>query len=265
MTLNSIAILATAAAPAKTSSLLKMIQAGGVVGYILIALSILALAMVIMHILQIRRRTLVPPDQVDTLDSMLARGDVIGALEYTVTPENDSYLTRIMAAGLTRYQRSAFGAFEIKDAIEEAGEEQTARLYRSVDVLSVIGSISPLLGLTGTVLGIVGAFETLGQAGAAPDHKALAQNISLALVTTLLGLIVAIPCMALFTFFRNRIDAVASEAGSEIERLLLHLESASPRAAAPAMPPRVAMPGAAPAQSSAPSTPVGAGVAPRSA
>src|SRR5262249_14952827 len=118
---------------------------------------------------------------------------------------------------------------------EEAGEEQTARLYRSVDVLSVIGSISPLMGLTGTVLGIVGAFESLGQ-GATPDQQALARNISLALVTTLLGLVVAIACMSLFTYFRNRIDAIAGEAGGEIEKLLLHLESVP--AAAPAQPQR---------------------------
>lgn len=223
--LDSIAfLLAQEQATGQSTSLLKMIQAGGIVGYILIALSILALTMIIMHMVQIRRKVLVPPQQVDSLDSMLSRGDISGAVEYCVNPENDSYLTRILAAGLTRYQRSAFGVFEIKNAVEEAGEEQTARLYRAVDVLSVIGSISPLMGLTGTVLGIVGAFENLG-AGATPDQQALARNISLALVTTLLGLIVAIPCMALFTYFRNRIDALASEAGGEIEKLLLHLET----------------------------------------
>lgn len=231
----------------RSTSLLKMIQSGGPIGYVLIALSVLALTMIIIHCVQIRRKVLVPPEQVEVLDDLLGRGDVASALEYCVNPDNDSYLTRILAAGLTRYQRSAFGAFELKNAIEEAGEEQTARLYRSTDVLSVIGSISPLLGLTGTVLGIVGAFETLS-AGAAPDHKALAGNISLALVTTLLGLIVAIPCMALFTYFRNRIDAVASEAGSEMERLLLHLES-TPVGRSPGDAPR---PGLAPRPSPMP-------------
>ena len=182
----------------QSTSILKIIQAGGVVGWIIIGLSVVALTMIILHMIQIRRRTLMPPQDIEALDMLLSRGDVAGALEYCLKPEHDSYMTRILGAGLTRYQRSAFGAFEIKSTIEEAGEEQSARLYRSTDVLSVIGSISPLLGLLGTVLGIVGAFETLS-AGASPDHKALAGNISLALVTTLLGLIVAIPCMALFT------------------------------------------------------------------
>lgn len=207
-------------------SLLRIIHSGGIIGYIIIALSVVALTMVIMYIVQIRRNALAPPQQVEALDGLLARGDIAGALEYCLHPEHDSFLTRILAAGLTRYQRSAFGAFEIKTTVEEAGEEQISRLYRATDVLSVIGTISPLLGLLGTVLGIVGAFDTLS-AGARPDHTALAGDISLALVATLLGLIVAIPCMALFTYFRNRIDALAAVTAGEIERLLLHLESSA--------------------------------------
>lgn len=131
---------------------------------------------------------------------------------------------------MTRFQKSAFGVFEIKNAIEEAGEDQTAKLYRSTDALGVIGSIAPLLGLLGTVWGMIGAFEAL-KLGASPDHEALAGNISLALVTTLMGLILAIPCVSLYRYFGNRIDALASEAATEIERLVLHLEtSAGPQA-----------------------------------
>jgi len=109
--------------------------------------------------------------------------------------------------------------------LEEAGEDQTARLSRSTDALQVIGTIAPLLGLLGTVMGMVGAFSTLSTSF--DSHEELAGNISMALVTTLMGLILAIPCLALFTFFRNRIDAISSEAAMEIERLTLHLESAA--------------------------------------
>ncbi len=211
------------------------IQAGGIIGYIIIGLSTIALALVIMHLVQIRRDALLPPDQVDTIENLLSQGQVAQALEYCYDPEADSYLTRIMGVGLTRYQKSAFGAFEIKNAIEEAGEDQTARLYRSTDALGVIGSIAPLLGLLGTVLGMVGAFESLSRT-ATPNHEALAASISLALVTTLMGLILAIPCITLHRYFGNRIDAFASEASREIERLALHLESAGqtrPAAATP--------------------------------
>ena len=103
-----------------------------------------------------------------------------------------------------------------------------------IDALGLIGSIAPLLGLLGTVLGMVGAFQSISKS-ASSNYEALASNISVALVTTLMGLILAIPAIALFTYFRNRIDAFASEAGIEIERLSLYLESANPsRPAAPA-------------------------------
>ena len=228
------------------------IQSGGAVGYIIIGLSVLALALIIMHLVQIRRGALIPPDQLDQLDQLLAQGQVAAALERCYDPESDSYFTRIMAAGLTRYQKSAFGAFEIKNAIEEAGEDQTARLYRSTDTLGVIGSIAPLLGLLGTVLGMVGAFETLSRT-ATPNHEELAANISLALVTTLMGLILAIPCIALHRYFGNRIDAISSEAALEIERLVLHLESAAtPRPGGLPRPGPVARPEPRPAAAPAP-------------
>ncbi|NNF41492.1 MAG: MotA/TolQ/ExbB proton channel family protein, partial [Phycisphaerales bacterium] len=212
---------------AGSMSWLDTVHRGGLIGYLILLLSVLALTLIVMHFVQIRRVALLPPHHLEVIDDLLARQDVNGALEYCVSPENDSYLTRILASGLTRFQRSAFGAFEVKNAIEEAGEDQTARLYRATDALGVIGAIAPLLGLLGTVLGMVGAFESLSRS-AGSNHEELASNISLALVTTLMGLILAIPCIALFTFFRNRIDAIGSEAAMEIERLVLYLETAGP-------------------------------------
>ena len=224
------------------ASWLETVQSGGIVGYIIIGLSIGALALIVMHLMQIRRNALIPAEDIEQIEVRLERNDVAGALEYCLDPDHDSYFTRILASGLTRFQKSAFGAFEIKNAIEEAGEDQTARLYRSTDALGLIGSIAPLLGLLGTVLGMVGAFESISRS-AGSNHEELASNISLALVTTLMGLILAIPCVALFTYFRNRIDAFASEAGVEIERLLLYLESTgSARPVNPGPPPKAPPP-----------------------
>ena len=209
----------------KPATWFTTIVKGGPVGFIIIALSLVALALVVMHILQIRRTSLLPEEQLLVIEEMLSSGHVEDALSYCVDPENDSYLTRILASGLLRYQRSAFGPFELKNALEEAGEEQTSRLFRSTDALGLIGTIAPLLGLLGTVLGMVGAFETIGQT-ASNTHSALAVNISEALVTTMLGLVLAIPCVTLFSFFRNRIEGLSAEAAGEIEHLVLHLEEA---------------------------------------
>ncbi|MFK7961126.1 MAG: MotA/TolQ/ExbB proton channel family protein [Phycisphaerales bacterium] len=226
------AALATASGTGPTSWL-RTIRDGGAVAYLILGLSVVALALVVMHLWQIRRSHLLPAAHVDAVDRLLRESRVEDTLQYCLAEENDSYFCRILSAGLTRYQQSAFGVFEVKDAIDEAGEDQTARLYRSTEALGVIGSIAPLLGLFGTVLGMVGAFESLSRS-AATQSEALAANISVALVTTLLGLALAIPCVALFTYFRNRIDGLASQTGQSIERVLLHLESPAAAPSAPA-------------------------------
>jgi biopolymer transport protein ExbB len=219
-------LVAQATDPDEESTAFEMIAKGGAVGYIIIALSLIALALVVMHFLQLKRAALLPPEQLTTVEELLSSGKVDEALDFCVDPANDTYLTRILAPGLLRYQRSAFGPFEIKSALEEAGEEQTSRLFRSTDALGLIGTVAPLLGLLGTVLGMVGAFETIGGTGSS-SNSALAGNISEALVTTMLGLILAIPCVTLFSFFRNRIEGLSAEASSEIERLVLYLEESN--------------------------------------
>jgi biopolymer transport protein ExbB len=219
-------IVAQANEGADTTSKLEMLSKGGTVGYIIIALSLVALALAVMHFLQLKRSALLPPEQLATIEEMLSNGKVDDALNYCVDPLNDTYLTRILAPGLLRYQRSAFGPFEIKSALEEAGEDQTSRLFRSTDALGLIGTVAPLLGLLGTVLGMVGAFETIGGDGGS-SNSALAGNISEALITTMLGLILAIPCVTLFSYFRNRIEGLSAEASSEIERLVLYLEESN--------------------------------------
>ena len=220
-------------------TLLTYIQGGGVIGWIIIALSVVALCLVVVHSIQIRRTALMPPAQVAAIREMLSAGRVDAGLEYCMLAENDSFLTRILIPGLTRFLKSPFGAFEIKTAIEEAGGEQTARLYRTTDGLGIIGTIAPLLGLLGTVQGMIGAFDTVASSAVndANYYEALAGNISLALITTMQGLIVAIPCVILFTVFRNRIDAIAAEAGQELDRMVLMLESASGGPSRPAAAP----------------------------
>lgn len=208
-------------------SVLQLISAGGTIAYIIIALSVAALALVVMHALQLRRSSLAPLEMFDELDDALSKGDIDAAARYCADPANDCFLTRVFGAGLTRCKRSVFGWLELKGALEDAGQEQVARLYRSTDGLGLIAAIAPMLGLLGTVLGMVGAFDTISasEGFARPDQ--LAGNISKALVTTLLGLSLAIPATAAFTFFRNRIDALSSEIASTIEELTAHLDQAS--------------------------------------
>lgn len=266
--LNPILTFAQAGAGAKGAngateaagfSLWQQIQNGGITGYIILALSVVAFALIVIHLISIRLSRFLPENVRIELTNALAGRDLERALDVCREPANDCFLTRVVVRGIMRYRRSAFGPFEFKDALEEAGGEQVARLYRSTDALGLIGAIAPMLGLLGTVIGMVGAFETI--AAADSRGELLAGDISKALVTTLMGLSLAIPCMAAFTYFRNRIDTYAALAAHEIEEMTLPLEPASapPDAQArpqqplrsPAQRPPIARPGNQPRTESA--------------
>ena len=207
-------------------SLLKFITGGGIIGYIIVVLSVVAVAFVVIHFVQIRRAALLPPDRVKAVHEMVERGDLEGALEFATLPANDCYYLRIVGAGLKRFLRSPFGAFEIKSAMEEAGAEETAKLYRTMDVIATIGSVAPLLGLLGTVQGMIGAFDTVAQGAAnnANYYEALAYNIAIALITTFQGLVVAIPCVSIYGYLRNRVDALAGECAGHADEIVTLVE-----------------------------------------
>ncbi|MFG0329319.1 MAG: MotA/TolQ/ExbB proton channel family protein [Phycisphaerales bacterium] len=214
-------------------TLFEQIQYGGLTGYFILALSVVALSLVVVHFIAIRPERLMPRELAQQLANALADRNIEEAARLCALPDNDCFLTRVLGRGLQRYRRSAFGPFEFKDAIEEAGAEQVARLYRATDALGLIGAVAPMLGLLGTVIGMVGAFDTISSESARAEL--LAGDISKALVTTLMGLMLAIPTMAAFTFLRNRIDAYAAEAAHEIEEMTVPLEPA-PGSAAPNRP-----------------------------
>lgn len=208
--------------PKKT--LLGAVMAGGV-GWVMIflLLSLVAVGFIIEHFLTIRKSALMPEDVLGELEGMIQQGQVDQALEVCLNPDNESLVSMVIASGLERYKASEFGFAEYKAAVEEAGEDQTGRLYRKTEVLGVIGSIAPMLGLTGTVVGMIVAFNTIAEEQGMATPEQLANGIGQALVTTLLGLVVAIPAMIFFSFFRNRIDSIVAEAGKRVEQVMMPL------------------------------------------
>ncbi len=204
-------------------SLLDTLKEGGVIGVVIILLSMVAVGFVIEHALSIRKSVLMPDDVLDVLDELIAQGKIDEAIEACQRPENFSLAAYVVLAGLERYNSSDFGFAEYKAAVEEAGEDQTGRLYRKTEVLGLIGSIAPMLGLTGTVLGMITAFNTIAASGGMAKPDELAAGIGQALVTTLMGLVVAIPTMVAFSYFRNRIDSIVAEAGKRVEQIMMPL------------------------------------------
>ncbi len=226
-TAPALASLTLGQAEAQSKSLLDYIAEGGQIGIIIILLSLVAIALIVAQLIQVRSARLAPPGAVEHLDQMLSAGQTDQAIAFTENPDNASFLTRVMGSALVRCSRSPFGFLELRSALEEAGQRETARLFRLTDGVGLIAAIAPMLGLLGTVVGMVGAFDTLTLADGPARPDQLAGNISQALVTTVLGLIVAIPATAAHTFLRNRVDALTTDVGEIVEDLAAHLEGAS--------------------------------------
>ncbi|RCS52782.1 MotA/TolQ/ExbB proton channel family protein [Bremerella cremea] len=204
-------------------TVLDTLKDGGTVGVLIGLLSMVAIGFIVEHFLTIRKSVLMPEGVAYELEEMIAQGRVDEALELCKNPEYASLLTYVVEAGLERFRGAEFGFAEYKAAVEEAGEDQTARLYRKTEVLGMIGSIAPMLGLTGTVLGMIRAFNTIAATGGTPKPDDLAGAIGQALVTTLLGLVVAIPAMVAYSYFGNRIDSLVAEVGKRVEQILTPL------------------------------------------
>ncbi len=215
-------------------TLFKYIEGGGIIGYIIIGLSILAIAFAVAGTLRTRPGRLVPPDQARSLRARAAARDFRGALAESRSAAGNTFVGRIAAVGIDRFLRGPLGGLESRVAMEDASEDETARLFRMIDPIAIIASVAPLLGLLGTVQGMIGAFETVAGTAARSSayYESLAHNISIALITTFQGLTVAIPCVIVHAWLRSRIDRVIAAASKALEPLALSLEGAGVEAAA---------------------------------
>jgi biopolymer transport protein ExbB len=205
-------------------SLLEYIQASGFVGYVLIIVSIVALALTIASILQLQRGKMAPIDSIESLDKMIGEGRVQEAMTYCESESHQSSLTRILGSALNRCRRSQFGFLEMRAAVEEAGQRELERVSRPIDTIGLIAAVGPMLGLLGTVIAMIGAFGTIGGLEGAARSQKLATFMAMALVATALGLIVAIPCTILYNLLRRRAEALLSELGEVLDQWVGTLE-----------------------------------------
>jgi biopolymer transport protein ExbB len=196
------------------TSVLDTINKGGMIGYIIIGLSFVALSLIIEHAVTIRRDKLCPPELANELEDYFNEEQYEEALELCNVEQN--MLTEVVRAGLSRIDS---GYERMQEAMQEAGAEAAVGLQQKISYLSLIGNISPMLGLLGTVAGMVGAFGTIASMTVVKPAM-LAKDINTALVTTLLGLTVAIPVMCAYQFFTNRVTRIILEASTIVSDLM---------------------------------------------
>jgi len=200
-------------------SLWNTIAAGGIIGLLIMLVSLAAVALIVENFLSIRRDHMVPAYLIDEV-----RGH-IEAKQYgeaqQACREDGSFLAQVVGAGLGQIG-AMFGFFDMQNAMQEVSEREISKLYRKLEYLSFIATTSPMLGLLGTVTGMISSFNEIARTEGAARPSQLAGGISEALVTTCLGLVVAIPTLFFVAFFRRRIDGFVAESEVAVEKLMGH-------------------------------------------
>ncbi len=196
-------------------SLLDLVRAGGPVGYAIILLSLCGLALVVDAFLRLKEQQLIPANLVSQVHELTGKGRFEEVL--TICKTHDSMLGRIISAGLSD---GRLGLDAVREGLEQQGVMEVTRMRERIGYIGLIASVAPMLGLLGTVTGMIASFRLLGEAQGAARPDELALGISQALVTTCMGLVVAVPLMFFYAFFRNRITRLGNEAAAAGEKML---------------------------------------------
>jgi biopolymer transport protein ExbB len=231
---------APAPAAEKRMSLRDFIRAGRIVGYVIIFLSFAGFALVIDAFLRIRQDKLLPERLAAELVNLARQGRAADMQNMCLTV--DCLLSRIVRDTFAQGRMSLAAA---RDVMQEQGTKEVTRLVQHVGYIGFIAAVAPMLGLLGTVTGMIDSFGVLGAAKGAAQPDELAVGVSEALVTTCMGLVVALPLMFFHNYFRDRVTRIGQEAAGICDRLIRGLADAqAPRLAAepPAAAPREGRP-----------------------
>lgn len=196
----------------------ELMGQGGILMWPILFTSIVALAIALERFLSLRRATIDTREFMDTMRQVLRRNRIQEAIE--ICDETDAPVARIMKAGILNHDRSKE---DIREAIEDAGHLEIPRLERYLSALATCANIAPLLGLLGTVQGMIKAFAEIQNRQGQVAPADLAEGISNALLTTAAGLVVAIPTLVIYNYFVTRVENMVIEmeiSSSELVDLL---------------------------------------------
>jgi biopolymer transport protein ExbB len=209
------------AAPPRKSYLAWFFNALGIRYTIaFLALSFTFVAVLVMNFLICRRDSYVPRHLIDAFEAHLNEKRFQEAFD--LAKNDESFLGQMLASGMANLQQGYDKAVE---AMSETAEDEGMKIEHRLSYISLIASISPMVGLLGTVDGMVASFQVIAIAGTTPKASDLAEGISMALITTLVGLVLAIPAILAFNLFKNRISRLTMEAGHAANRLMGRFES----------------------------------------
>ena len=202
--------------------MIDLIVKGGIVMYPIIICSIIALAVFLERLLVLRRKLVIPREFVHDVEEQIKKHKISEAL--FLCQNDTSSIAKIFLAGLKNTGR---GMWLVKEAIEDRGGREGVMLEKNVGILSTIANLTPLLGLLGTVSGMIKTFKVISQAGGNPSL--LAGGIAEALITTAAGLCVAIPTLVCYRILKDKVESLIFEMEESSIRIIELMENSRER------------------------------------
>jgi len=227
--LRAQAVSASSEVAANTEStvptLLDVLQKGGWAVYVLCGLSFVAMVLIFYNLFAIRRGTIITQRFLNAIDAYLHKGDLPGLVAYAAGERE--VFARIVQQTLQFGTRNPGTRISVlRDIAETEGSRQSSRLYQWVSYLYDIGIIAPMIGLAGTVTGMILSFQVLGGVGeAAIRPSALADGVAEALIATAAGLVVGTPAMIFYAIFKGRVQNLVSELEAATTAFMAQIET----------------------------------------
>jgi len=214
----------TEAAAVNQTKFLEIVAAGGVMMYPLALISVVGVVLVLLYLLTIRRNAVVSDRFMNNAEAMIRKRDYLGLVAYCHRQnESMARVTQKTLDFFTKYPGASFG--DVREVAEAEGSRQAGLLSSRITYLADIGSIAPMVGLLGTVLGMIKSFLQISEFAGVKQMQ-LAAGVSEALITTAAGLFIGIPALVFYSLFRGRVQKYIAEleAASTHLMALLHTQ-----------------------------------------
>ena len=214
------------------SFLVWVIRCSGIIGFIILVLSIYFVSTVGRLFWEMRVETAAPSELVLQCENLLEQRDFKGI--YSLVKEDDSFFGRLLTTGITELPN---GLAEAREAMDRVGEAITAEMEKKISMLAVIGTLGPMIGLLGTLKGMISAFSVIARSDVQLKASEVAGAISEALLLTFEGVALSVPAIYFFALFRNRIIYIATSVMLTGDQFLRHFSHAGRAKASAAVPP----------------------------
>jgi biopolymer transport protein ExbB len=218
--------------------LVWVVKVSGLIGVVILGLSFYFVATVVRLFLELRIENVVPPGLVSQYNELLEQRDYRGIL--TVTKEDGSPLGDLLATGIRELPN---GLSEARETMERSADAETVSMERKISMLAVLGTLGPMIGLLGTLKGMIASFSVIAMSDVQMKASEVAGGISEALLLTFEGVALSVPAIYFFALFRNRVAHLSVQLLLTADELLTELSRSSRQPPTPGKAPAPGAPG----------------------